>query len=200
VTRYGAILADPPWHWRARSSKGEGRSAKQHYGIMSLDDLFAMRPQIDEWAASDCVLFLWGLNSMRQESLDLIEAWGFEFKTVAFTWAKTNLKSPGYAFGLGFWTRQNSEQCLLATRGRPQRLNRDVHELIVSPRREHSRKPAEIYERIERLVAGPYLELFSRESAPGWSAWGNEVGLFDEATPRVSGSPAAPIYEGMPLW
>jgi N6-adenosine-specific RNA methylase IME4 len=81
--------------------------------------------------------------------------------------------------GLGKWTRQNSERCLLATRGHPHRLHADVPELIVAPRREHSRKPGEARERIERLVAGPYLELFARDSRAGWDAWGAQVGLFD---------------------
>ena len=91
---------------------------------------------------------------------------------------KTNAKSSGYFTGLGYWTRANPELCLLATRGSPKRLNRDVRRLVVAPRREHSRKPAEIRERIERLVAGPYAELFARETCPGWDAFGDEIGMF----------------------
>ena len=81
--------------------------------------------------------------------------------------------------GLGYWTRANTEACLLATRGHPKRLRADIRQLIVAPRREHSRKPEAIYERIERLVAGPRLELFARQSRPGWTAWGNESTKFD---------------------
>ena len=80
--------------------------------------------------------------------------------------------------GLGYWTRANSEVCLLATKGKPKRLNADVRQAILEPRREHSRKPDCTYQRIERLVAGPYLELFARTQRPGWTAWGNEVGKF----------------------
>jgi N6-adenosine-specific RNA methylase IME4 len=116
----------------------------------------------------------------------LIEAWGFTFKTVGFYWAKLNKKVAGAQFaerdfftGLGYWTRANAEQCLLATRGRPKRKAKNVKRLIVSPRREHSRKPDETYERIERLVDGPYLELFGRASRPGWDSWGDQAGLFD---------------------
>jgi N6-adenosine-specific RNA methylase IME4 len=77
--------------------------------------------------------------------------------------------------GCGYWTRSNTEPCLLATRGAPKRLNADVRMAIIAPRREHSRKPDEVHDRIERLVAGPYLELFARRPRPGWTVWGNEV-------------------------
>jgi N6-adenosine-specific RNA methylase IME4 len=84
--------------------------------------------------------------------------------------------------GMGYWTRANSEACLLATRGKPKRLNADVRQGIIAPRREHSRKPDGIHARIERLVAGPYCELFARERRPGWDAWGNEVDKFTRST------------------
>jgi len=80
---------------------------------------------------------------------------------------------------MGYWTRANSEPCLLATRGKPKRLSAAVRQGIIEPRREHSRKPDCVHERIERLVAGPYLELFARATRPGWTCWGNEVGKFD---------------------
>ncbi len=96
--------------------------------------------------------------------MDVIRAWGFTYKTVGFCWAKLNKSTPlllterDFFTGLGFWTRANPELCLLATRGHPQRRSRSVRKLIVSPRREHSRKPDEAYERIEALCEGPYLE------------------------------------------
>jgi N6-adenosine-specific RNA methylase IME4 len=175
VTKYGAILADPPWHWKARSPKGEGRSAKNHYSVMSADDLKAMTIP----AADDCVLFMWAIDPMLPQAFDLIKAWGFQYKTVGFTWAKINVsgKDP---IGGGYWTRANPEMCLLATRGQPKRLNADVRQLLMAPRREHSRKPDEIYGRIEALVDGPYLEMFARQTRAGWDAWGNEVGKFDD--------------------
>ena len=94
-------------------------------------------------------------------------------------WVKQNKASEGFFTGLGYWTRANPEQCLLATRGKPGRLAKDVRRLVVAPRREHSRKPDQIRELIERLVQGPYLELFARETKPGWDCWGNQVGIFD---------------------
>jgi N6-adenosine-specific RNA methylase IME4 len=84
-----------------------------------------------------------------------------------------------YFTGLGYWTRANPEQCLLATRGKPSRQAKDVRRLVVEKRREHSRKPDCVRERIERLVAGPYLELFARETKRGWDRWGDQVELFD---------------------
>src|SRR5271167_3968614 len=91
---------------------------------------------------------------------------------------------------IGYWTLSSSEVCLLGTRGKPKRLNADVRQGIISPDREHSRKPDGIHDRIERLVAGPYLELFARQTRPGWSAWGNEVNKFNRR-PRIE----APCFD-----
>ena len=170
---YGVVYADPPWSWASYSHKGKGRSAEAHYDVMDLNAIKAL-PVVDR-AADDCALFLWGVNSMLPQALAVIEAWGFTFKTTAFTWAKSTKNGAGFRIGMGYWTRQATESCLLATRGRPKRLHADVCELIVAPRREHSRKPDEAYERIERLVAGPYMELFARSRRLGWDAWGHEI-------------------------
>jgi N6-adenosine-specific RNA methylase IME4 len=134
-------------------------------------------------AAEDCCLFLWGTRPMLPEALEVIAAWGFTYKTEAFTWIKVNREKPRKPrMGLGYWTRANTEPCLLATRGTPKRLHKDVGQVIAEPIREHSRKPDCVHERIERLVPGPYLELFARQSWPGWTMWGNEAGKFDELT------------------
>ncbi|MHA1565050.1 MAG: MT-A70 family methyltransferase [Alphaproteobacteria bacterium] len=185
--RYGVIYADPPWRFQNFSRKGEGRNAVAHYDCMSLEAIREL--PVSNVAAPDCVLFLWATDPLLPAAMDLIEAWGFTYKTVGFYWAKLNKTADPEQFsandfftGLGYWTRANPEQCLLATRGRPARLARDVKRFIVAPRREHSRKPEEIYSRIERLTGGPYLELFARESRPGWDHWGNESGLFDSGT------------------
>lgn len=175
---YGVIYADPPWNFATYSPKGHGRSASAWYDTMSLDDIKAL--PVSEQAASDCVLLLWTTDPFLEHAFGVIHAWGFEYKTVGFYWAKCDA-SGGWPIGTGYWTRANPEQCLLATRGRPRRLNADVRKLIVSPRREHSRKPDEAYGRIERLCAGPYLELFARERRLGWDSLGNEV----ESGPRA---------------
>lgn len=184
MKRYSVIYADPPWRFNNYSAKGEGRNAVAHYPCMAFRDLFAL--PIGAAARDDCVLFLWATDPLLPQALELISAWGFAYKTVGFYWAKLNKSAspasfgPGDFFtGLGYWSRANVEQCLLATRGRPRRLAKDVKRLVVAPRREHSRKPEEVYERIERLTAGPYLELFARESRPGWDSWGHQSDLFD---------------------
>jgi N6-adenosine-specific RNA methylase IME4 len=182
--RYAVIYADPPWRFATYSPKGEGRSASAHYRCMAFSDL--CRLPIREHAASDCCLVLWTTDPMLPRAMDLIEAWGFTYKTVAFTWAKLNRSVGGTSFsnqdfftGMGYWTRANPEQCLLATIGKPRRRSRAIRQLIISPRRGHSRKPDEAYGRIEDLVPGPYLELFARSRRPDWTAWGDQVGWLD---------------------
>jgi N6-adenosine-specific RNA methylase IME4 len=177
--RYGAIYADPAWIFATRSPKGKGRSAERHYDCMSLPEIEAI--PVADWAAPDCALFLWTIDPMLPQAMRVMNAWGFEFRTVAFYWAKTNKRNPDFFMGPGYWTRANPEQCWLGVRGHPKRRSRSVRRLIVSPRREHSRKPDETRTRIEQLVGGPYLELFARSRAPGWDGLGNEVEKFAEA-------------------
>lgn len=140
---------------------------------------------ISELAAPDCALFLWATDPLLDRAIELIRGWGFEYKTVGFYWVKLNAKAKhgsDFFTGLGYWTRANPEQCLMATRGKPMRRAKDVRRLVVESRREHSRKPDCVRDRIERLVDGPYLELFARETKSGWDCWGNQAGLFDEGT------------------
>jgi site-specific DNA-methyltransferase (adenine-specific) len=144
------------------------------YPCMSTGDI--CRLPVGERAASDCVLFLWVVYPMLPDGLAVLKAWGFQFKSAAFTWVKLNPSGRGFAYGLGHWTRTSPEICLLGVRGNPRRVSRSVPNLIVSPRREHSRKPDEVRERIIALCGElPRIELFAREKADGWNAWGNEV-------------------------
>ncbi len=175
---YAVLYADPPWTFATYSAKGRGRCPDAHYEVMSIDGLKAL--PVADWAAADCALLMWATSPLLPRAFEVMAAWGFTYKSVAFTWAKQNKRSPSFFVGLGYWTRANCEYCLLGTRGAPKRRARDVRQLIVAPRREHSRKPDETYERIERLLGGPYLELFARESRPGWDAWGLQAGLFDQ--------------------
>lgn len=191
---YSVILADPAWTFATRSNKGKGRSPENHYECLTLDDIKAL--PVRDLAAKNCVLFLWTIDTHIPMALEVIEAWGFTFKTVGFYWAKTNQDGSPFT-GMGFWTRANPEQCLmaigqdepaqclLATLGSPKRVGKDVKRLVMSQRREHSRKPDEIHNNIERLVAGPYVELFARQSRPGWSTWGNQVTKFDPRLPSI---------------
>jgi N6-adenosine-specific RNA methylase IME4 len=185
--KYGVIHADPPWLFKNYSAKGTGRNAVSHYDCPSFEQL--CRVPVGDLAAKDCALFLWAVDPLLPHAFQLISAWGFEFKTVGFYWAKTNrtanpgaLRCEDFFTGLGYWTRANVEQCLLATRGKPPRQAKDVRRLIIEPRREHSRKPEQVYQRIRRLAKGPYLDLFARESRKGWDVWGDQVGLFDAGT------------------
>ena len=189
--QYRVIYADPPWRFATYSDKGKGRSAEAHYDCLSIDDI--KRFPVAAWAAPDAVLLLWATDPLLPRALEVIEAWGFTYKTVGFYWVKLNkgagnglsrdwplLAERDFFTGLGFWTRANPEPCLLATRGHPKRQAGDVPKLLIGPRREHSRKPGETYERIERLLPGPYLELFARQSRPGWDSLGNQPALFDQ--------------------
>jgi N6-adenosine-specific RNA methylase IME4 len=180
---FGVVYCDPPWRFEVWSGKGKARSADNHYDTMTLDEMKAM-PVVD-LAAPDCVLFMWVVWPMLQEALDLISSWSFAYKTCAFAWVKADASQVEMFrddidpyMGMGYWSRANSECCLLATRGAPKRLNADVLQAIVEPRREHSRKPSCMYDRIERLVAGPFVELFARTERPGWSCWGNQTDRF----------------------
>lgn len=177
---YGAVLADPPWSFRSWSGKTgtPHRCAEDHYRTVGLDGLADL--PVAGLALSDACLFLWVVDSHIDQGIALADAWGFRFKTRAFEWLKVT-KAGNPKIGMGYWTRKQTETCLLFTRGKPRRISKGVRQLIISPRREHSRKPDEQYERIEALVAGPYLELFARTRRDGWDAWGNEVGKFQEA-------------------
>jgi N6-adenosine-specific RNA methylase IME4 len=181
--RFGCILADPPWDWKARSPKGESRSAKRHYRTLPLAEIMTL--PVPSVAARDYALFLWIIRPLIFEARAVVEAWGFIGKSIAFVRVKprkdrqADLFNPerDFPFANGYGTRANAEICLLATRGSPRRLNADVHDVIEAPRQKHSRKPVEIYDRIERLFAGPYLELFARWAEPrlDWSYWGNQA-------------------------
>lgn len=179
--KYGVILMDPPWSYRDKANAGK-RGASHKYGTMGLDEIKAL--PVPDLAANNCALFMWVTNPFLREAFELFDAWGFTYKTKAFEWVKLNKKSETLFMGMGNWTRQNDEQCLLAIKGKPKRVDAGVHSVILSKRREHSRKPDEQYERIERLlggpeIAGPHLEMFARQTRPGWDSWGMEVGKFD---------------------
>jgi len=194
---YGAILADPPWRFRTWDKsnvvgkvKGSARPghgvAAYHYRTMSIEGIRAL--PVGELCLDDAALFLWISWPNLLDALSVVEAWGFTFKTCAFCWIKAHAgqielfrDDLADQMGLGYWTRANSEVCLLATRGDPKRKARDVRQAIIEPRREHSRKPACVRGRIERLVDGPYLELFARTPSSSWSVWGNETDKFAEA-------------------
>jgi N6-adenosine-specific RNA methylase IME4 len=191
----GAIMADPGIAFKTYSPKGEGRSPQHHYRCSLPDELAAL--PIAKIAAPDCFLHLW----MPLRSVFLVEplmdAWGWEFSGSAFVWLKLNkniarlrrlfegrnvvdcVADPRLWFmGGGFGTRHNIEICWLGRRGSPKRLNKGVREPIIAPRREHSRKPDEAYQRVEALCDGPYVELWARQQWPGWTCIVDEANKF----------------------
>jgi N6-adenosine-specific RNA methylase IME4 len=183
--RAGVIYADPPHKYKTYSDKGRDRCADRHYAVMEHEDILAMGPLVEALAAKDCALFLWTNGTFAERSHEIAEAWGFRFITYAFVWMKTQKKcliiepdeltEADLPTGLGKTTRAGAEFVLLAKRGSPPRLNKDVDQVVIAPRARHSEKPKEVVRRIERLYPGPYLELFARCQRPGWTCWGNEV-------------------------
>ena len=172
--KYNIIYADPAWHFKSWSKKGNERSATRHYNCLNVDDICNI--PVTSIAENDCILFIWVIDSMLPEAMEVIKRWGFNYKTVGFTWVKQNKKSDGYFTGLGYWSRCNPEQCLLATKGNPKRLSKSVRQLIVSKIREHSRKPDCVKDRIVDLCGDlPRIELFARQKVDGWDVWGNHL-------------------------
>lgn len=173
--KYNIIYADPPWSYKTWSGKGkEKRSAENHYDCMNKADI--QKVPVANITADDCVLFLWVTYPCLEEGLELIKAWGFKYKTCGFTWVKRNKKSDGWFWGLGYWTRANAELCLIATKGKPKRESRAVHQVVDARVAEHSKKPDEVRDRIVKLCGDiPRIELFARQHIEGWDCWGNEV-------------------------
>jgi len=172
--KYNIIYADPAWSFKTYSDKGKEKSADNHYSCMNINDIYNL--PINKIAADDCVLFLWVTFPLLQEGLKTIEKWGFTYKTCAFNWVKKNKISDSWFWGLGYWTRSNSEICLLATKGKPKRLSKSVHQICDAKISKHSKKPDEIREKIVELCGDlPRVELFARNETKGWDVWGNEV-------------------------
>lgn len=174
--RYGLIAADPAWLFETFSDKGKDRAPDCHYRVTSIEDHCAM--PVKDLAADDCVLLIWIYAPLLHRSFEIIEAWGFEYKTYAYDWRKVTADGSHY-FNTYFWTQSDMELCLLATRGAPKRLHTAGKQPIIAARREHSEKPEEFYQRSEQLFTGPRLELFARKSRQGWTCWGDEIGKAD---------------------
>lgn len=169
--KFQIIYADPPWRYKDKGCNG---NAEGHYSTMGLDAIKAL--PVEQIADTDCVLLMWATWPLLPEALGVIAAWGFTYKTVGFVWVKKNRSDCGHFFGLGRWTRGNTEMCLLSVRGKPSRVSKSVYQLCFEPLTRHSEKPVELRHRIVDLLGDvPRIELFARTAAPGWSAWGNEV-------------------------
>lgn len=171
--KYQIIYADPPWSYKTWTAKGGHKSASAHYQTMEETDICKM--DIQSISDKDCILFMWVIMPNLEEGLRTIKAWGFKYKTCGFNWTKL-YKSGKPVVGLGYWTRANSELCLIATKGKIRRVNNSVSQIVMSVPGRHSEKPAEVRDRIVQLMGDlPRIELFARQSAEGWDSMGNEL-------------------------
>lgn len=169
--KYKIIYADPPWQYKDRGCSG---ACEKHYKTMELEEIKNL--PIAKIASKDCVLFLWTTYPQLKQAIEVIEAWGFKYKTIGFQWVKKNRSGNGFFFGLGRWTRGNTEPCLIATKGKPQRVSNKVSQLILEPVGRHSAKPGVVRDKIVELTGeGEKIELFARQQVEGWDCWGDEV-------------------------
>ncbi len=173
--RFGTILADPPWQFQNRT----GKMAPEHkrlsrYGTLTLDDILAL--PVAQLAAPTSHLYLWVPNALLEEGLRVLAAWGFTYKT-NIIWQKIRKDGGPDGRGVGFYFRNVTEMILFGVRGKNARTlapGRSQVNVIISRKREHSRKPDEQYDLIQSCSRGPFLELFARGSRPGWTVWGNQ--------------------------
>ena len=176
MKKYQIIYADPPWGYAnkpAKSGSSQGFAADR-YPLMKLEDLKGL--PVSEIADKDSVLLMWATFPMLKQALELMEAWGFIYRTTAFTWHKLNPKSGTDFFGLGYYTRSNNEVCLLGMKGNVKVKSHNVFQVLMTPRGKHSEKPQEARDRIIQLFGDiPRIELFARQKTEGWDVWGNEV-------------------------
>lgn len=169
------IVADPPWLVKMYSEKGEGKAPQAHYDCMAIDDIKAL--PVDQLAGSDCWLFLWTSAPLLDRAIDVMRAWNFRFVTRT-AWRKTTINGKG-RLGPGYIVRTMHEDVLIGRVGNPFRA-KPMPSLFDGLAREHSRKPDEFYALVERFAPmARRIDLFSRQSRPGWESWGNEATKFD---------------------
>lgn len=177
VKKYDVIYADPPWRYQDKKCNG---TCALHYDTMKIQDIKDL--PVKELAAKDCVIFMWITYPMLKEGIELMEAWGFKYKTIGFQWIKLNKSGKGKFFGLGRWTRGNTEACFIGVRGKPSRKSNKVSQIIEEVIGPHSQKPEVVRDKIRELMGAElnYIELFARQHSEGWDCWGNEVGKLDD--------------------
>lgn len=169
--KYNIIYADPPWSYRNMGNIQA--TANAHYPTMRQEDIENL--PIERLAEKDCILFLWATFPKIQEALDCMKAWGFEYKTVGFTWVKKN-KRGGHFFGVGWYTKSNAEVCLIGIKGKAPKVSNGVSSIVETVREAHSKKPDVVRDKIIEFSGDiPRIELFARQHAEGWDCWGNEV-------------------------
>ena len=188
--RYQVIYADPPWKFKTWSAKGTGRSAVSHYKVMPLPAIIKyMQDKLERYAADDCAVCMWCPGEMLHWGMQIFAACGVEYIKPMFVWAKTT-KHGKWHFSTGYYTRNNPEFMLFGRIGKPKCRSRSVRQLQIFPLRQHSQKPDEFRDLIEQLFAGPYLELFARQTKLFWHSIGDQVGLLDEGPVKTRRQPS----------
>ena len=175
MKKYQIIYADPPWEYSSVDSwKKMCGGIKAKYDLMNVWEICAL--PVSKLAAPNCILFLWVTFPCLKEGLQVMEAWGFKYTTLGFSWIKTNKKDGKPFFGIGHYTKSNCEVCLIGKKGGSLKVSDLVSSVVISPKREHSRKPDEVRERIVELCGDrPRIELFARQKVEGWDVWGEET-------------------------
>ena len=168
--KYSIIYADPPWKYY----EGGYKNQSQYYDTMSIDEICNL--PVKDLTADNCILFLWVTFPILPDCFKVIESWGFKYSTCGFVWIKSLQDRTGFAFGLGNWTRSNTELCLIAIKGSIERKDASISQIIYEPLEEHSKKPDIVRDKIIQLVGDlPRIELFARQESKGWDLWGQEM-------------------------
>ncbi len=163
--KYSTVVADPPWQFRRQP-----RSVSPGYKLLTLDEI--KRIPLKDISKENSHLYLWIPNAFIKEGVEVMQAWGFEYKTV-ITWAK-------HQIGVGNHFRNSTEQILFGVRGRLPLLRRDLRTWFLADRRQHSRKPDEFYRLVESASPAPRIDIFSREKREGWDQWGDQINFFNQ--------------------
>ena len=171
--KYNIIYADPPWAYRDRASAGK-RGASFKYKVQEQDWICNL--PVQDISDDNCILFMWVTMPQLPNAFEVINSWGFKYKTCGFTWVKKNKIKDSWFMGMGNWTRSNSELCLLSVKGKPKRADASILSVVDTPIERHSKKPDVVKDHIVKLCGDlPRIELFARQKTKGWDVWGNEV-------------------------
>ena len=174
--KYSIIYADPPWTYRDKREKHPRFSggASRHYSTLSISEIKNL--PVNKISDTRCMLFLWATFPNLPEAISIIQAWGFSYKTLGFSWIKTNKSNGKPFFGIGFYTKSNCEVCLIGVKGKPIKSSDRVSSVLIAPKEQHSKKPSIVRDKIVEFVGDvPRIELFARQKTPGWDVWGNEI-------------------------
>lgn len=177
--KYKIIYADPPWKYNDKRQNPNTDRPKKYggitYDVMETEEICDL--PIKNITDENCILFMWATFPNMLNALQVIKAWGFKYKTLGFSWIKTN-KNQGYFFGIGSYTKSNCEVCLIGVKGKPDIINDKISSVLISPINGHSKKPDVVRNKIIQLMGDiSRIELFARTKIHGWDTWGNDEKL-----------------------